>query len=110
MCPRAALVTFVFLFMLAAYDVWSTRKIHRAILWAGAFLIFVYEIRLRIGKNSGLARLRPLGPIAGQLRSRSGGRVRSQWMPSVARLGRSCSPAYVRSGGAECFFFVLTFN
>jgi hypothetical protein len=38
--------------MLVAYDLWSTRKIHRATLWAGAFLIFVQQIRLPIGKTA----------------------------------------------------------
>jgi len=50
--PRAALVTYIFLLMLAAYDLWSTRKVHRATLWASAFLIFVYQIRLPIGKTA----------------------------------------------------------
>jgi hypothetical protein len=50
--PRAALVSYVFLLLLAAYDFWSTRKIHRATLWASAFLIFAYQIRLPIGKTA----------------------------------------------------------
>lgn len=50
--PRAALVTYIFLLMLAAYDLWSTRKVHRATLWASAFLILVYQIRLPIGKTA----------------------------------------------------------
>jgi len=37
---------------LAAYDVWSTRKLHRATLWAGTFLILVQQIRLPIGKTA----------------------------------------------------------
>jgi FtsH-binding integral membrane protein len=48
----AALVSYVFLLMLVAYDLWSTRKLHRATIWAGAFLIFVQQIRIPIGKTA----------------------------------------------------------
>ncbi len=47
----AALLSYLFLIILATYDVWSTRKVHRATLWASAFLIFVQQIRLPIGKT-----------------------------------------------------------
>jgi len=50
--PVAALLTYVFLFALAFYDYWSTRKIHRATLWASAWLIFIQQIRLPIGKTA----------------------------------------------------------
>jgi hypothetical protein len=40
----AALFSNVFLLLLALYDLWSTRKIHRATLWAGVFLIFMQQI------------------------------------------------------------------
>jgi FtsH-binding integral membrane protein len=50
--PRAALVSYILLLMLVAYDLWSTRKVHRATLWASGFLIFVYQIRLPIGKTA----------------------------------------------------------
>ena len=50
--PVAALFTYVFLIILAAYDYWSTRKIHRATLWASAYLIFVQQIRLPIGRTA----------------------------------------------------------
>jgi hypothetical protein len=49
--PAAALASYIFLMMLMAYDLWSTRKIHRATAWASAFLVFVHEIRLPIGKT-----------------------------------------------------------
>lgn len=49
--PRAALLSYIFLLILVAYDLWSARKVHRATLWAGAFLIFVQQIRLPIGKT-----------------------------------------------------------
>ncbi|GAC1621641.1 MAG: hypothetical protein NVS9B13_13450 [Candidatus Acidiferrum sp.] len=48
---RAALMTYVFLLLLVAYDLWSTRKVHQATIWAGAFLIFVQQIRVPIGKT-----------------------------------------------------------
>jgi FtsH-binding integral membrane protein len=50
--PIAALASYIFLFVLAGYDFWSTRKVHRATLWAGAFLIFVQQIRIPIGKTA----------------------------------------------------------
>lgn len=45
--------TNVFLVLLAGYDLWSTRRIHRVTLWAGAFLILVQQTRLAIGGTSG---------------------------------------------------------
>ena len=47
----AALASYIFLVILVAYDLWSTRKVHRATIWAGAFLIFVQQIRIPIGKT-----------------------------------------------------------
>jgi hypothetical protein len=38
-----------FLLFLFAYDYWSTRKIHRATLWGGAFLVFIQQIRFPLG-------------------------------------------------------------
>ena len=38
--------------ILVAYDLWSTRKVHRATIWAGAFLIFVQQIRIPIGRTA----------------------------------------------------------
>jgi FtsH-binding integral membrane protein len=49
---HAAVASYVFLVLLIAYDLWSTRKIHRATLWAGGFLIFVQQIRLPIGQTA----------------------------------------------------------
>ena len=48
----AALASYAFLVILVAYDFWSTRKVHRATLWAGAFLIFVQQVRIPIGKTA----------------------------------------------------------
>ena len=47
----AALLSYMFLLLMMAYDFWSTRKIHRATLWAGAFLIFIQQVRIPIGKT-----------------------------------------------------------
>jgi len=47
--PHAAIASYAFLLLLIAYDLWSTRKVHRATLGASAFLIFVQQIRLPIG-------------------------------------------------------------
>lgn len=49
---RATLATYIFLLMLVAYDLWSTRRVHRATLWASAFLIFVQQIRIPIGQTA----------------------------------------------------------
>ncbi len=49
---RAALMSYTFLLILVTYDLWSTRKVHRATIWAGAFLIFVQQIRIPIGKTA----------------------------------------------------------
>jgi FtsH-binding integral membrane protein len=47
----AALVSYLFLLMLMAYDLWSTHKIHRATIWASVFLIFVQQIRFPIAQT-----------------------------------------------------------
>ena len=48
----ATLASYVFLLILVAYDLWSTRKLHRATIWGGAFLIFVQQIRIPIGHTA----------------------------------------------------------
>ena len=45
------LLSDIFLLSLIAYDYWSTRKIHRATLCAGAFLIFIQQIRFPLGET-----------------------------------------------------------
>jgi hypothetical protein len=50
--PMAELVSYFFLLMLVAYDLWSTRKLQRATLWAGMFLIFVEQIAPPIGHTA----------------------------------------------------------
>jgi FtsH-binding integral membrane protein len=49
---HAAIASYAFLLALASYDVWSTRKPHRATICAGTFLVFVQQIRLPIGKTA----------------------------------------------------------
>lgn len=49
---RAAISSYVFLILLAAYDLWSTRRIHRATLWASGFLVFMQQVRLPIGRTA----------------------------------------------------------
>lgn len=49
---HAALVADVFLLFLVAYDLWSTRKIHRVTLGAGALLIFIQQVREPIGQTA----------------------------------------------------------
>jgi FtsH-binding integral membrane protein len=48
----AALMSYVFLLMLVAYDLWSTHKVHRATIWASVFLIFVQQIRFPIAQTA----------------------------------------------------------
>lgn len=48
----AALLSYTFLLVLVAYDLWSTHKVHRATLWASAFLILVQQIRFPIGQTT----------------------------------------------------------
>jgi hypothetical protein len=43
--------SYIFLLFVVICDLWSSRKIHRATLWACAFLIFVEEIRISIGRT-----------------------------------------------------------
>lgn len=50
--PAAAIVSYVFLLLLVAYDLWSIRKIHRATLWGSSFLILIQTIRLPIAKTA----------------------------------------------------------
>jgi len=49
---HAALFSYTFLLLIVAYDLWSTHKFQRATLWAGAWLIFVQQIRVPIGKTA----------------------------------------------------------
>ena len=44
--------TYVFLVLLATYDLWSTRKIHRATIWGSVFLILMGQIGGFIGPTA----------------------------------------------------------
>ena len=48
----AALLSYGFLFILVAYDLFSTRKVHHATIWASVFLIFVQQVRFPIGQTA----------------------------------------------------------
>lgn len=39
----------VFLLLLVAYDLWSTRKVLRVTIWAGIFMVVVQQVRVPIG-------------------------------------------------------------
>jgi FtsH-binding integral membrane protein len=44
-----ALFCVIFLLLLAAYDLWSLRKLHPATIWGGIFMIVVEQVRIPIG-------------------------------------------------------------
>jgi hypothetical protein len=44
--------SYIFLAFMVAYDLWSTRQVHRATLWAGAFLISVEQVAPLIGRTA----------------------------------------------------------
>ncbi len=48
---RAALISWVFLLLLMAYDFWSTHKVHRATIYATVFLIFIQMVRFPIANT-----------------------------------------------------------
>jgi FtsH-binding integral membrane protein len=48
----AAITTWIFLLLLAAYDLWTTRRVHRATIWGSAFLIFVQLVRMPISHTT----------------------------------------------------------
>src|SRR6185437_3316423 len=50
--PMTFLFLYIFILLLAAYDVWSMRRVHRATLWGGIFVIFMHEISLPIGRTA----------------------------------------------------------
>jgi len=43
--------TCFFLLLIVAYDLWSTRKVNRATIWAGAFVLVVAAVRVPIGNT-----------------------------------------------------------
>ncbi len=46
------LLSDLFLLALIAYDLWSTRKIHRVTLWAGLVLVVIQQIRIPLGQTA----------------------------------------------------------
>jgi FtsH-binding integral membrane protein len=50
--PVVSLFAEGFLLVLVGYDLWSTRRIHRATLWAGIFLVIVLQTRFPLGKTA----------------------------------------------------------
>jgi hypothetical protein len=44
--------SYIFLLLLATYDLWSTHKIHRATIWGSAFLVFMEQISRFIGPSA----------------------------------------------------------
>src|SRR6266702_1944732 len=47
----AQMCCYPLLLLLIGYDLWSTRKVHRATLWASVFLIVLYQVRIPIGRT-----------------------------------------------------------
>ena len=45
-------LSYIFILMLMAYDLWATRRVHRATVWAGAFLIGFEQFALPFGRTS----------------------------------------------------------
>lgn len=50
--PVAELISYTFILLLIAYDFWATRRIHRATLWAGTFLIGLQQFAPHFGRTS----------------------------------------------------------
>jgi hypothetical protein len=48
----AELISYTFILLLLAYDVWATRRLHRATVWAGAFLIGVQQLAPFFGRTA----------------------------------------------------------
>ena len=47
-----SIFVYAFLLLLIAYDLWSTRKVHRATLWASLFVLVVGQLRVPIGQTA----------------------------------------------------------
>lgn len=47
----AQMCCYPLLVLLMCYDVWSTGKVHRATLWASAFLVVLQQVRIPIGQT-----------------------------------------------------------
>ena len=45
-------VTYTFLVLLVAYDVWSMGRVHRSTIWGGLFLVVMQRLELPIGRTA----------------------------------------------------------
>jgi hypothetical protein len=43
---------YTFLLLLVSYDLWSIRKVHRATMWGGLFLVVMQQLELPIGRTT----------------------------------------------------------
>ena len=50
--PIAYGLSYIFLALLVAYDLWSSRRIHRSTLWASAFIITIHAISDPIARTA----------------------------------------------------------
>ena len=50
--PVAERLSYIFILLLIAYDIWGTRRVNRATIWAGTFLIGVQQLAHHFGKTS----------------------------------------------------------
>lgn len=48
----AQMVSYLFLLLLAGYDLWTTKRIHRVTLWASLFVIALQQVRVPIGRTA----------------------------------------------------------
>ena len=44
-------LSYIFILLLIAYDLWATRRVHRATVWAAAFLIAFQQLALYFGRT-----------------------------------------------------------
>ena len=42
----------ILVLMLVGYDLWSTRKVHKATIWGGLFLVIAQQLRVPVGMSS----------------------------------------------------------
>jgi hypothetical protein len=47
----AEMCCYALLLFLAGYDLWSTKRVHRATLWASGFLVLLQQVRIPIGHS-----------------------------------------------------------
>jgi len=45
-------LSYIFILLLIAYDLWATRRVHRATVWAGAFLVIFQQSALVLGRTA----------------------------------------------------------